>query len=179
MKNPSASASVPPAASPATPAAPGPRELNLGRAARLLGRGLLRRCPNCGSRGLFRRWVVMADSCPGCHLKTDRGEDDYFIGSFVVNFVTAELLICAGALAGILLTWPDVPWTALKWSLIAIMIPVPVLFYPWAKTVWLAVDLTFRPVTLNDLEGHGENEVRVPPGTVLDTPGLTAPSARA
>jgi uncharacterized protein (DUF983 family) len=139
-----------------------PRELSVARGARLLGRAFLRRCPNCGRGGLFRRWVVMAPVCAGCHLRTDRGEDDYFIGSFVVNFVTAELLICAGALAGILLTWPDVPWNALKWGLVLLVIPLPVLFYPWAKTIWLAIDLTFRPVTLKDLEGHGENEAEVP-----------------
>ncbi|CAN5800115.1 hypothetical protein BH23GEM11_BH23GEM11_14320 [soil metagenome] len=104
----------------------------------------------------------MADTCPGCHLKTDRGEDDYFLGTFVVNFVAVELLICAGALAGILLTWPDVPWTALKWTLMAFVVPTPFLLYPWAKTIWLAVDLNFRPVTRADLAGHGENEPRVP-----------------
>jgi hypothetical protein len=109
----------------------------------------------------------MAPVCPGCHLKTDRGEDDYFIGSFVVNFVTAELLICAGALAGILLTWPDVPWTGLKWTLMALIVPMPFLFYPWAKTLWLAVDLHFRPVTLRDLEGHGENDTAAPPAARL------------
>jgi hypothetical protein len=99
----------------------------------------------------------MREVCPGCHLRLDRGEPDYFLGSYVVNFVTAELLICAGALAGILATWPDVPWTALKWGLMAGIVPAPILFYPFAKTIWLAIDLTFRPLTRGDLEGHGEN----------------------
>jgi hypothetical protein len=99
----------------------------------------------------------MSTTCPRCHLKLDRGENDYFIGAFTVNFVAAELLVCLGALLGIILTWPDVPWTGLKLGLILAMIPAPLLFYPFAKTVWLAIDLTFRPVTLTDLEGHGEN----------------------
>jgi len=99
----------------------------------------------------------MRASCRRCHLKLDRGEADYFIGSFTVNFVTAELVICAVALAAILLTWPDVPWEGLKWGLMATIIPVPILFYPFAKTIWLAIDLTFRPATPADLEGHGEN----------------------
>ncbi|MEX2529240.1 MAG: DUF983 domain-containing protein [Gemmatimonadota bacterium] len=141
----------------APPERPVPAELRFRRLARHLGRALLLRCPNCGGGPLFRRWVLMRDMCPRCHLKLDRGESDYFIGSYTVNFVVAELLICAGALAGILLTWPDVPWTALKWGLMATIAPVPVLFYPFAKTLWLALDLTFRPVTLNDIEGHGEN----------------------
>ncbi len=134
-----------------------PQELRLTRLARHLGRASLRRCPNCGGGGLFRRWIVMHETCPRCHLKLDRGEADYFIGSFTVNFVVAELLICAGALAGILLTWPAVPWDALKWGLMAAIVPAPVLFYPFAKTIWLAIDLTFRPLTLADLAGHGEN----------------------
>jgi hypothetical protein len=45
----------------------------------------------------------------------------------------------------------------LKWSLMATIVPVPVLFYPWAKTLWLAIDLSLRPPTLADLEAHGEN----------------------
>jgi uncharacterized protein (DUF983 family) len=136
---------------------PVPKELQLSRLARHLGRALLRRCPNCGGRGLFRRWILMRPTCPRCHLKLDRGEADYFIGSYTVNFVTAELLICAGALGVILLTWPEVPWTGLKWGLMAAILPVPILFYPFAKTIWLAIDLTFRPPTPSDLEGHGEN----------------------
>jgi hypothetical protein len=99
----------------------------------------------------------MVPFCPRCYLKTDRGEHDYFLGSFTINFVVAELLIILGGLLGIVMTWPDVPWDHLKWTLMALMIPTPVVFYPFAKTLWLAVDLTFRPLTLKDLEGHGEN----------------------
>jgi len=129
----------------------------------MLGRALLRRCPNCGSGGLFSRWLVIAPVCPRCELLTDRGEPDYFIGSFVVNFVVAELLICLGALVGILATWPDVPWTGLKWALIAVILPTPAVFYPFAKTIWLGIDLMFRPVTLKDLAGHGEGVAHAEP----------------
>jgi hypothetical protein len=99
----------------------------------------------------------MRDSCPRCHLKLDRGEHDYFLGSFTVNFVTAELIICALAFTAIVATWPDVPWDGIKWGLILTMIPTPVLTLPFARTVWLGIDLTFRPLTLADLDGHGEN----------------------
>ena len=37
------------------------------------------------------------------------------------------------------------------------MVLAPVAFYPVAKTTWLAIDLIFRPVTLADLDDHGEN----------------------
>ena len=122
-----------------------------------LSRALKRRCPNCGGGPLFRRWIVISRSCPQCHLLTDRGEADYFIGSYVVNFVTAEFMIALGALVAIGSMWPDVDWTRIKWALWASIIPVPIFFYPWAKTIWLAIDLVLRPATLSDLEAHGEN----------------------
>lgn len=134
-----------------------PVQFDARRWTRHLGRALRRRCPNCGGGPLFRRWIVMRRSCPDCHLLTDRGEADYFLGSYVVNFVTAEFVIALGALAAVLWSWPDVDWMLLKWSLMATIVPVPVLFYPWAKTLWLAIDLSLRPPTLADLEAHGEN----------------------
>lgn len=106
----------------------------------------------------------MRRSCPGCHLILDRGEPDYFLGGYVINFVTAELTIALGAVVAVVVTWPEVPWDGIKWALIALMVPVPILSYPFAKTLWLAVDLLFRPPTLADLEGHGENLVEAKPG---------------
>lgn len=128
------------------------------RAPTYLWRALRLRCPHCGSGGLFRRWVVMRESCPRCRLLFDRGERDYFIGSYTINFIGAELAIVAVALVVLLATWPDVPWSAIQWGLVAFIIPFPVLTYPFAKTLWLAIDLLFRPPTLGDFEGHGEND---------------------
>lgn len=99
----------------------------------------------------------MRGSCPGCHLRLDRGEGDYFLGSYALNLVFAELLVVGGAALGILATWPQVPWRLLTWGLAAMVVLAPVVFYPFAKTVWLATDLVFRPLTLQDLAGHGEN----------------------
>jgi hypothetical protein len=106
----------------------------------------------------------MRPSCPGCHLILDRGEPDYFLGGYTVNFVVAELLIVLGGGVGIVLTWPEVPWTLITWSLVFLMVVAPVVFYPFSKTLWLAMDLIFRPVTLADLEGHGENTGYSDPG---------------
>jgi hypothetical protein len=99
----------------------------------------------------------MAHRCPDCHLLTDRGEADYFFGSYVVNFVTAELVLAVAGLAAIVAMWPEVDWELLKWGLMATIVPVPILFYPFAKSLWLAIDLVLRPPTLSDFEGHGEN----------------------
>jgi uncharacterized protein (DUF983 family) len=132
-------------------------ELDPLRATRMLARGACRHCPNCGSGGLFTRWLCMRRACPGCHLVLDRGETDYFMGGFVLNFVAVELLIAVGGFVAVLLTWPRVPWTGIEIGLLASAAALPVLTYPFAKTLWLAVDLAFRPVRLGDLDGHGEN----------------------
>lgn len=133
-----------------------------GRALRHILRALRLRCPNCGGGPLFSRWVLMRDTCPRCHLFLDRREADYFFGGYVINFVTAELMIASAGLTAILVTWPAVPWTAIKWSLIGFLIPFPIFTYPWAKTLWLGIDLFLRPPTLADFEGHGENMPREP-----------------
>lgn len=100
----------------------------------------------------------MREICPVCQLILDRGEHDYFLGGYTVNFLVAELLIVLGGAVSIVLTWPEVPWTLITWSLVLLMVVAPVVFYPFSKTLWLALDLIFRPLTLRDLEGHGEND---------------------
>lgn len=137
---------------------PDPQQLGMRRALRHVFRALRLRCPNCGGGPLFTRWVRMERACPRCHLVLDRGEPDYFIGGYIVNFVTAEFAIVLGALVAVLAYWPDVPWNAIKWTLLVLMVPLPVLTYPFAKTLWLAIDLVFRPLTWADLAGHGEND---------------------
>jgi len=115
-----------------------------GGAARQIGRALSLRCPRCGARGLVRRWLAVADRCPGCGLRLDRGEGDHFLGAMALNLVAAELL-AIGALAGAMaLAWPDPPWGLLTWGGAALAAGAPVALYPVSKLVWLAVDRLLR-----------------------------------
>ena len=155
--------------SPVGPPRRDPIQLNLRRAVLLLVRGALLQCPNCGSGSLFSRWLKMRKTCPACQLILDRGEDDYFLGGYAVNFVVAELLIVFGGALSIVLTWPQVPWTLITWSLVILMIVAPILFYPFSRTLWLALDLALRPLTLGDLAGHGENDPEKAPAGPEDT----------
>jgi hypothetical protein len=98
----------------------------------------------------------MAEICPRCHLKLDRGEADYFLGSYVVNFVVAELMIVVGAAVTILTTLPEVPWTGLTRWLLVLATATPIVFYPFAKTIWLAIDLKVRPALADDFRSDGK-----------------------
>ena len=108
-------------------------------------RALRLRCPNCGISRLFPSWFRMLDTCPHCGLVTERGEDGYIVGAYMFNIVTAELLLAAicGSIA--LATWPAVPWTLLLWLGGILTIALPLLWYPFSKTLFLAFDLLFRP----------------------------------
>jgi uncharacterized protein (DUF983 family) len=132
-------------------------ELSASRAARLFARGLTLRCPHCGSGDLLESWFRFRPKCRGCGLRTDRGEEDFFLGGMMWNIVLAEgaLLVCA-VLVGIA-TWPDVPWLLLQWGGVALMAAVPFLFYPLSLTVWLASDILIRPVTAEELAWHRES----------------------
>jgi uncharacterized protein (DUF983 family) len=110
----------------------------------MITRALILRCPNCGSSGLFAGWFSMRPSCPVCGLVTEP-EEGYFLGAIMLNLVVAELLFAAGLAAVILSTWPNPPWTALWIGSMVGIVVVPVVLYPFSKTLWLAVDLTFRP----------------------------------
>jgi uncharacterized protein (DUF983 family) len=115
------------------------------RLGRLLGRALVRRCPNCGGRGVFRSYLRQLDVCPHCRLRLDRGEGDFFIGAYTINLIAAEVLVVLGGVAVGIATWPDVPWDALTLGLTILMVVAPVAFYPLSRQVWLALDLLFQP----------------------------------
>jgi uncharacterized protein (DUF983 family) len=120
------------------------------RIIRLLVRGFLLRCPNCGGRGVTRRWVGVKAACPRCGLRLDRGEPDYWIGAMLFNLIAAELVFAVGLVLVLVLTWPNPPWDALMWGGMAVMVVLPILTYPVTKLVWLGFDLIFRPPTPED-----------------------------
>ncbi len=108
-------------------------------------RALSLRCPSCGGRGLFRRWLLLQPRCPHCDIATDRGNPDHFVGAYLVNLIVAELLFAAAFGVWLLRVWPDVPWDRIEHVLVAAMLLAPLVLYPFTRTVWLAADLIFDP----------------------------------
>jgi len=117
---------------------------------RLLGRALLLRCPNCGHGRLFTGFFKMRERCPKCGILLERGESDYFIGAYTLNLIAVEVLLAGAFLLVVVATWPNPPWESLQYGGVVLSILGAVLCYPFAKTIWLAVDLTFRPPNRED-----------------------------
>lgn len=85
----------------------------------------------------------MLETCPRCDLPFERGEG-YWLGAIAINLAVAELAFFATLLAGMAITWPDVPWLGLGLVCVAVNIVVPIVFYPFSKTIFLAIDLVLR-----------------------------------
>jgi len=132
-----------------SPDAGGPRlEVSAGRR---LWRALRLRCPRCGGGGVARSWFSLHEACAVCGLRFERDEqDDYWLGAFTLNFITTEVVFAAWLTLVLVATWPAPPWTAITWIGVIQMCVTPILFYPFSKAVWLAVDLLVRPARSED-----------------------------
>lgn len=115
------------------------------RAARYTWRALRRRCPNCGGGELWTSWLRMRPECPRCGLHLERSEQGYVVGAYMFNLIAAELMFGAIFVGVLLATWPHPPWTVLQVGGGLLMLAMPLLFYPFSKTLFLAFDLLFRP----------------------------------
>ncbi len=119
----------------------------------MLRRALLLRCPHCGGREVRATYFDFKASCPVCGVRFDRGEEDYWIGGFMLNFIVAELIVVVAIVAAILLTWPAVPWTLVMYGALIPAVAGPVVAYPVSRNVWFALDLIFRPAEPTDFGG--------------------------
>lgn len=120
------------------------------------------RCPQCGAVSLRHRGFRIRPVCPVCGIRTERGEGDYFLGSMLFNLILAETLFAVGILAMLIATWPDVPWDFLEIAAPLLMIAAPIALYPWSKTLWLAFDLAFRPMSDADRVARGREAEPAP-----------------
>jgi uncharacterized protein (DUF983 family) len=114
----------------------------------MLGRALLLRCPRCGSGGVISGWFGMADCCPGCgHCFEARPEEGFFLGAFTINLAVTEgilLLSLFGYIFLLAATGGDVPVVPVMVVCFTLAVVLPVLFYPFARTIWAAIDLALH-----------------------------------
>jgi uncharacterized protein (DUF983 family) len=112
------------------------------------GRALLLHCPRCGSGGIFRSWLKLAERCPRCTLALERGETDFWLGAYAINLVLAEGLAVVIGIVVLRLYWPNTaPGMIVA---IVLVIVLPVIFLPFSRTLWLAWDLSFRATEQGD-----------------------------
>ena len=93
----------------------------------------------------------MSEHCPRCGLEFER-EPGYWVGAVIINtaVIFGTFILVFGGM--VLFTWPDVPWVMVLVVTLAANALIPILFYPISKTLWLAIELSWHPLELEEVE---------------------------
>ena len=108
----------------------------------LFWRGATLRCPRCGSGHLFRRYFTLQPDCPRCALHFER-EEGYWVGALAVNIAFVFAIFVVAFVVILVATVPEVPVGPSLAVLVPVMVVGPILFYPFSKTLWMALDYGF------------------------------------
>ncbi len=90
-------------------------------------------------------WSRLLPNCPVCGLGFERGEQGYWLGAYFFNLIAVEAVFSIWIPGFLLLTWPSPPWGMFQIATVVLMVIVPILFFPYSKTLFLAFDLFVRP----------------------------------
>lgn len=118
----------------------------------MMGRALRRSCPRCGSRRIFRTFWAIKDRCPRCGLRFAR-EPGYFTGVYLLNLafilVALFLLVMGYALLRANGIEPDLTTAIAVGAVVSVVLPI--LTYPFARTMWSAIDLAMLPLEVDEI----------------------------
>jgi uncharacterized protein (DUF983 family) len=120
------------------------------RVNQLFSRAMRLRCPYCGGRPIFVSWSHLVPNCPVCGLGLERGEQGYWLGAYFFNLTAMETVFSIWFVGFLWWTWPNPPWSLFQVTTLALMLVVPIVFFPYSKTLFLAFDLWVRPATEED-----------------------------
>lgn len=99
----------------------------------------------CARRGIFTpSRLDLVEECPHCGLVFER-EAGFWVGSLIVIMALVLAVFTVVVLGGILVFWPDVPWTSVLIASIVANAVVPICLYGWAKSVWLSLSWGYSP----------------------------------
>lgn len=122
------------------------RDVGLGT---LVKRGLRKRCPVCEAKGIFESWFKLKNNCPSCGYRFAR-EEGYWVSAIIVNVGVIQTMFVVLFIIVVIATAPDVEWGPLLIIGGLMNVIFPIFFYPYSKTVWMAIDLYFHPVEASE-----------------------------
>jgi len=68
------------------------------------------------------------------------------VGALIINTTVTFGTFLIIFVGGILMTWPEVPWTMVGVVTIVANAAIPVAFYPVSKSLWLALEMGWHPL---------------------------------
>jgi uncharacterized protein (DUF983 family) len=118
----------------------------------LLRRGFLKQCPRCGGRRIYDSWFRMKERCPTCGYLFER-EPGFFVGAYLINFAIVEGFLFVMLMGFV--AWKDQnPDAGMKAAVVIglfIGLIGPVIFYPYSRTIWSALDLMMTPLEMDEI----------------------------
>lgn len=95
----------------------------------------------------------MQERCPSCGYRFDRGTSSgFFLGAYMLNLAVSEaalgvvlIILIVNAAGGHITSW----WPYIVAAVIT-QVTVPLIFYPFSKTIWTAFDLLVMPPSAVD-----------------------------
>ncbi len=102
-------------------------------------RGLTKRCPRCGNKGMFLTWATLREKCRRCGLRFEAQEGG-FLGAMTLNYLFAVIAWLVVLVVALVLTVPDVPVAPLLIASVVVMVGMPLLLAPTSKSLWATVE---------------------------------------
>lgn len=110
----------------------------------------------------------MKTHCPQCGMRFER-EEGGFTGVYLMNFGVTLFLLWAVMMVyvGMLAAAGGEPVRALPIVIAGALVagPFPIAFYPFAKTIWVAIHLAAEPLSPDEL-AEAEHHRSVPKSTL-------------
>ena len=119
----------------------------------MIFRGARRACPWCGGRhAFFVGWFHKEAHCRSCGLRWRRGDVGFELGAASISAIITlgPLLLVLAAM--VIVTWPEVEVVPMFVVLGIGAVVLPIVLYPVSYTMWQALDIAMRPVTVDDFE---------------------------
>ena len=98
---------------------------------------------------MFPRPLTMVEHCPTCGFRFQRVHG-HWIGSLGINTIVSFGALLVAVVVGFMVTTPDPPVLPLVLVAMGVAVVVPVLFFPWSRMLWSAIDLLMRPLEPDD-----------------------------
>ncbi|MCH2373215.1 MAG: hypothetical protein MK538_03465 [Planctomycetes bacterium] len=108
----------------------------------LIRRALRLRCPVCGEGRPYTGLLNMRRDCEKCRFHFER-EYGYFLGSIYLNYGPTAILLTVVFFS--LLGFFDLRLVHQWPFLLVLAIGFPLLYYRYARLLWLSLDLRFNP----------------------------------
>ncbi|MEC7566456.1 MAG: DUF983 domain-containing protein [Planctomycetota bacterium] len=112
------------------------------RIRRALWRSLRLKCCLCGIGSLFHHWFKMRTNCPHCGTVYER-EAGFFLGSIYFNYAFTALSMSVTYIIALVFQWASNQ--TLLWLALAYTIVMPVILFPFARSLWMGFDHLVDP----------------------------------